>query len=126
MRGAGIVHAVDSPTVVLVATGSEVSVALESSRVLAQQNIHAQVVSLPSWDRLEQQPQAFQDSLFPVGVPVVSIEAASTFGWSRWATASVGINRFGASAPGSEALDKLGINVTNLVNTVNSVLARGK
>ena len=126
MRGAGIVHAVDSPTVVLVATGSEVSVALESSRVLVQQNIHAQVVSLPSWDRLEQQPQAFQDSLFPVGVPVVSIEAASTFGWSRWATASVGINRFGASAPGSEALDKLGINVTNLVNTVNSVLARGK
>ena len=126
MRGAGIVHAVDSPTVVLVATGSEVSVALESSRVLAQQNIHAQVVSLPSWDRLEQQPQAFQDSLFPVGVPVVSIEAASTFGWSRWATASVGIDRFGASAPGSEALDKLGINVTNLVNTVNSVLARGK
>ena len=83
-------------------------------------------MSLPSWDRLEQQPQAFQDSLFPVGVPVVSIEAASTFGWSRWATASVGINRFGASAPGSEALDKLGINVTNLVNTVNSVLARGK
>ena len=126
MRGAGIVHAVDSPTVVLVATGSEVSVALESSRVLAQQNIHAQVVSLPSWDRLEQQPQAFQDSLFPVGVPVVSIEAASTFGWSRWATASVGIDRFGASAPGSEALDKLGINVTNLVNTVNSVLSRGK
>lgn len=126
MRGAGIVHAVDSPTVVLVATGSEVSVALESSRVLAQQNIHAQVVSLPSWDRLEQQPQAFQDSLFPVGVPVVSIEAASTFGWSRWATASVGIDRFGASAPGSEALNKLGINVTNLVNTVNFVLARGK
>ena len=126
LRGAGIVHAVDAPAVVLVATGSEVSVALESSRVLAQQNIHAQVVSLPSWDRLEQQPQAFQDSLFPVGVPAVSIEAASTFGWSRWATASVGIDRFGASAPGSEALDKLGINVTNVVDTVNAVLARGK
>lgn len=126
IRGAGIVHAIDAPAIVLVATGSEVSVALEASRVLAQQNIHAQVVSLPSWDRLEQQPKAFQDSLFPVGVPVVSIEAASTFGWARWATASVGIDRFGASAPGSEALDKLGINVANLVNTVNSVLARGK
>lgn len=126
MRGAGIVHAIDAPAIVLVATGSEVSVALEASRVLAQQNIHAQVVSLPSWDRLEQQPKAFQDSLFPVGVPVVSIEAASTFGWARWATKSVGIDRFGASAPGSEALDKLGINVANLVNTVNSVLARGK
>ena len=126
VRGAGIVHAVDAPTVVLVATGSEVSVALEASRVLAQQNIHAQVVSFPSWDRLEQQPRAFQETVFPAGVPVVSIEAASTFGWARWATASVGIDRFGASAPGSEALDKLGINVTNLVNTVNSVLARGK
>lgn len=125
-RGAGIVHAVDSPAVILVATGSEVSVALEASRVLAQQNILAQVVSLPSWDRLEQQPQAFQDSVFPTGVPVVSIEAASTFGWARWATASVGIDRFGASAPGSETLDKLGINVTNLINTVNIVLARGE
>jgi len=125
-RGAGIVHAVDAPAVVLVATGSEVSVALEASRVLAQQNIHAQVVSFPSWDRLEQQPRAFQETVFPAGVPVVSIEAASTFGWARWATASVGIDRFGASAPGSEALDKLGINVTNLINTVNTVLARGK
>ena len=126
VRGAGIVHAVDAPTVVLVATGSEVSVALEASRVLAQQNIHAQVVSFPSWDRLEQQPRAFQETVFPAGVPVVSIEAASTFGWARWATASVGIDRFGASAPGSEALDKLGINVTNVVDRVNTMLARGK
>ena len=126
LRGAGIVHAVDAPAVVLVATGSEVSVALESSLVLAEQNIQAQVVSFPSWDRLEQQPQAFQETIFPAGVPVVSIEAASTFGWARWATASVGIDRFGASAPGSEALEKLGINATNVVDTVNTVLAQGK
>jgi len=120
------VHAVDAPAVVLVATGSEVSVALEASRVLAQQNIPAQVVSFPSWDRLEQQQRAFHETIFPAGIPVVSIEAASTFGWARWATASVGIDRFGASAPGSEALDKLGINVTHVVDTVNAVLARGK
>jgi len=126
LRGAGIVHAVDAPAVVLVATGSEVSVALEASRVLAQQNTPAQVVSFPSWDRLEQQQRAFHETIFPAGIPVVSIEAASTFGWARWATASVGIDRFGASAPGSEALDKLGINVTNVINTVNNVLARGK
>ncbi len=126
LRGAGIVHAVDAPAVVLVATGSEVSVALEASRVLAQQNIPAQVVSFPSWDRLEQQQRAFHDTIFPAGIPVVSIEAASTFGWARWATASVGIDRFGASAPGSEALDKLGINVANIVDTVTTVLAQGK
>ena len=124
-RGGAIVHDVASPAVVIVATGTEVSVALEASSALAQRNIQARVVSLPSWDRLEKQTPQFKESLFPVGVPVVSVEAASTFGWARWATASVGIDRFGASAPGSLVLDKLGINATHVVDVVSGVLDQG-
>ncbi len=126
VNGGAVVHKVESPAVVIVATGSEVSIALECSVVLAQDGISAQVVSLPSWDRLEKQSQEFKDSLFPLGVPVVSVEAASTFGWARWANRSVGIDRFGASAPGSEVLDKLGINVPNVIDVVRSVLKRNK
>ena len=53
--------------------------------------------------------------MLPAGVPVLSVEAATTFGWARWADDSIGIDRFGASAPGAEVLDQLGINVANVV-----------
>ncbi|HAN34277.1 MAG TPA: hypothetical protein DCQ52_02155 [Acidimicrobiaceae bacterium] len=73
------------------------------------------VVSMPSWDRFEAQSAAFRQSVLPAGVPVLSVEAATTFGWARWADDSIGIDRFGASAPGAEVLDQLGINVANVV-----------
>ena len=79
-------------------------------------------MSLPSWDRFEAQSDAFQQSVLPAGVPVLSVEAASTFGWARWADASIGIDRFGASAPGSVALDHLGINVEHIVNEARALV----
>lgn len=109
--------------VVLVATGSEVSVALAAAEQLAADGIAAQVVSLPSWDRLAAQPRAYRDELFPPGVPVVSVEAGTTFGWERFADATVGIDRFGASAPGAEVLDRLGINPTNVAAVAKRLLA---
>ena len=57
-------------------------------------------MSLPSWDRFVEQGRAFRDELLPPGVPVLSVEAASTFGWATYADESIGIDRFGASAPG--------------------------
>ena len=78
-------------------------------------------MSLPSWDRLARQDRAYRDELFPPGVPVLSVEAATTFGWERYADDSVGIDRFGVSAPGAEVLDKLGINVTNVVEKVRAL-----
>ena len=115
LTGAGVVRDADSPQVVLLATGSEVSLCVEAAAELADQGIAARVVSLPSWDRFEAQPVAFRDSVLPPGVPVLSVEAATTFGWARWATDSIGIDRFGASAPGAVALSNLGINVANVV-----------
>ena len=113
--GAGIVVAAASPQVILVGTGSEVAVCVDAAKALTDSGVAASVVSLPSWDRFEAQPAEFRDSIFPAGVPVLSVEAAVTFGWAKYADDSIGIDRFGASAPGGLVLDKLGINVDHVV-----------
>jgi transketolase len=117
-RGAGIVTEPDTAAqIVLLATGSEVGLCVEAARQLALQGVGARVVSMPSWDRFLAQDAAFQASILPPGVPVLSVEAATTFGWRVFADRCIGIDRFGASAPGSVALDRLGINVDNIVET---------
>ena len=113
--GAGIVRDADNPQVVLLATGSEVPLCVTAAAELATAGVAARVVSIPSWDRFEAQSAEFRSSVLPAGVPVLSVEAATTFGWARWADDSIGIDRFGASAPGAVVLDKLGINVANVV-----------
>ncbi len=113
--GAAVIHSTADHRVVLVATGSEVHLCLAAAEELAAQGIGANVVSMPSWDRFEQQPSSYRLSVFPEGVPVLSVEAATTFGWARYAHDWIGIDRFGASAPGGVVLDKLGINVNNIV-----------
>lgn len=119
--GASAIRAVPSPAAVVVATGSELGLAVAAADALEAEGIKVNVVSMPSWDIFERQSRAHRDSVFPAGVPVVSVEAGSTFGWSRYADASVGIDRFGASAPGNVVMDKLGMNVANVVNVVKSV-----
>ncbi len=115
-RGAGIVtDSGEAPRVVLVGTGSEVEVCVDAAAALNERGIAARAVSLPSWDRFAEQGRSFRDEILPPGVPVVSVEAATTFGWERYADAIIGIDRFGASAPGELVLDKLGINVEHVV-----------
>jgi transketolase len=113
--GAGVVVDADSPQVLLLATGSEVSLCVEAATQLASSGIAARVVSMPSWDRFLAQPVAFRADVLPPGVPVLSVEAATTFGWARFATDSIGIDRFGASAPGNVVLEELGINLDHVV-----------
>jgi transketolase len=125
-HGAGIVHAVDgAPEAVIVATGSEVHLAIAAAQELGQAGHKVQAVSLPSWDRFEAYRVAHPDlaeRILPKGVPTVSVEAGSTFGWERYADVCIGIDRFGASAPGAEVLDRLGISVSNVKNTVLGLL----
>ena len=122
-RGAGIVTDSDGePDVILVGTGSEVEVCVDAADRLRQQGHAVRVVSLPSWDRFAEQADDFQDSIMPIGVPALSVEAATTFGWERWSDDSIGIDRFGASAPGELVLDKLGINVDNVVERATALL----
>ncbi len=113
--GAAVVRQADHPHVVIVGTGSEVSLCVEASEELAAAGIQANVVSMPSWDRFAAQSAGYQDNVLPAGLPVLSVEAAVTFGWERYADESIGIDRFGASAPGNVVMEKLGINVANVV-----------
>ena len=77
---------------------------------------------MPSWELFEAQDAAYRASVLPAGVPTVSVEAGVTAGWSRYAQASVGIDRFGASAPGGVVLDELGINPGHVAETVRGLL----
>jgi transketolase len=121
--GAAVVHdANEPPRLVLIGTGSEVWVCLDAAARLEGDGIPTRVVSMPSWDRFEDQPAEYRRDVLPPGVPRLSVEAAVTFGWSAWADAFVGINRFGASAPGEVVLDKLGINVENVVAHAKALL----
>ena len=112
--------------VVLIATGSEVGLAVSASKELSTAGVSVRVVSMPSWELFESQSRAYQASVLPDGVPRVSIEAGRTSGWQRWTGirgASVGIDRFGASAPGGEVADKLGMNVGAVVAAVNGLIS---
>ncbi len=111
-----------TPDVILIGTGSEVSLCLDAAAVLTEQGQNVRVVSMPSWDLFCAQDDDYQLSILPDGVPRVSVEAGSTFGWSLWADASVGIDHFGASAPGGQLMELFGMNVDNVVEHANLVI----
>ena len=121
--GAGIVRGEGDADVVLVATGSEVALCVTASERLAAAGVSARVVSMPSWDRFEEQNTGFQRGIFPPNVPVLAVEAAATMGWHKYADDVIGIERFGASAPGALVLDRLGINVDHVVERAQALLA---
>jgi transketolase len=113
-KGAYVLVPGDGPTIV--ATGSEVWVAVE-----AAQKCGARVVSMPSWELFEQQDEGYRASVLPDRSQTVSVEAGVSLGWDRYAVRHVAIDRFGASAPGTEVLEKLGINVDAVVEAVGSL-----
>jgi transketolase len=121
-RGAYVLSAGTSPQAVLVASGSEVQLALAAQVQLAEEGMDVQVVSMPSWELFEEQDANYRDSVLPPQLPKVSIEAGRTQGWSRWVDRSVGVERFGASAPGNEVLTQLGITTEAAVAAVRALV----
>ena len=117
LAGAG-----DDARAAIVATGSEVAVALAARDELAGDGIAVRVVSMPSVDLFAAQDEAYRDTVLPPGMPSVSVEAATTFGWERWVDVAVGIDRFGASAPGPEVLERLGITPAATAAAVRGLL----
>jgi transketolase len=113
---------VEDPDLVLVATGSEVSVSVAAAELLAADGIHAQVVSLPSWDLFAAQSEEYQDAVLPPDIPTLAVEAGSSFGWDRWADDTVGIDHFGASAPGERVLAEFGFTPTNVADRARQLL----
>ncbi|MAB79165.1 MAG: transketolase [Planctomycetes bacterium] len=111
---------------VLIATGAEVHLALEAQKELASMGIGARVVSMPSWELFEEQGSDYHDSVLPPDIGArVSIEAGVTLGWQRWIGrdgVAVGLDRFGASAPGDLVLEQLGFTTERVVRTVQTLL----
>ena len=113
------------PALVLVGTGSEVAVCLAAREELVEGGRAVRGVSMPSWELFEAQPGGYQAQILPPDVPKLAVEAGTSFGWSRWVDDVVAIDRFGASAPGPVALDKLGINPGHVIERANALLAGG-
>jgi transketolase len=110
------------PDIVLVATGSEVWVCVDAASRLRDAGVAARVVSLPCWELFALQDEAYRASVLPSGVPTLSVEAATTFGWDRYATDSLGIDHFGASAPGEVVLEKFGFTPENVAARARALL----
>ena len=118
------------PEVILIASGSELSLAVEAHGRLVAEGIRSRVVSMPSWDIFEHQPQAYQDSVLPPDVTArVAVEQASTFGWERYVGRSgrvIGMKTFGASAPLKELQRKYGFEPERVTEVAKELLGRIK
>lgn len=114
-----------SPDIVLIATGSEVALALEAVDALSAKNIAARVVSMPSWELFDAQDEAYRASVLPASAPKLAIEAGSPLAWGRYVGldgAVIGLDHFGASAPGKLVFEKYGFTVDNVVAKVMALL----
>ena len=116
-----------APDIVLIGTGSEVQHCLGAAELLEAQGVQARVVSFPSWDLFAAEDAGYRDDVLPPGVPRLAVEAGASFGWERYADATVSIDRFGASAPGSVNMEKFGFTADNVALRARELLgARAK
>ena len=112
-----------APDIVLIGTGSEVQLCLGAARALEAEAVSARVVSFPSWDLFAAQEATYRNEVLPPGVLRLAVEAASSFGWERYADATVTIDRFGASAPGSVNMEKFGFTADHVARKARELLA---
>ena len=116
-KGAYILQEAEKPQLVLIGAGSEVWPCLEAAKLLAAEGIQARVVSFPSWKLFEEQSAEYKASVLPAGVPRLAVEAGSTQGWWKYVGLDgdvIGLDRFGASAPGPKVMAELGFSAANI------------
>jgi transketolase len=118
----------NSPDIIIIATGSEVHIALSAKEKLEQDGISARIVNMPSWELFEKTPQAYQDSVLPPQVtPRLAVEAGLKMGWERYVGIEgeiIGMTGFGASAPGGVVMEKFGFTADNIVQKAKALLER--
>ena len=131
-RGAYVLRDPDGggePDVILIGTGSEVSLCLDAADLLAGEGTAVRVVSMPSMERFAKQEEAYRDEVLPPAVTArVSVEAAATFGWDRWigeAGYAVGIDHFGASAPAADVFKGFNLTAEEVAGHARNVIGAG-
>ncbi|KAM0792595.1 Transketolase [Microbotryomycetes sp. NB124-2] len=122
LKGGYVLHEESGAKVTLVATGSEVALAVDAAKALSGKGVPARVVSLPCFELFDQQPQQYRLSVIPDGVPVVSVEAYTTFGWGKYAHEHIGVNTFGASAPAKDLSTHFGLTPEVVADKANKVV----
>ncbi|MFQ5426913.1 MAG: transketolase C-terminal domain-containing protein, partial [Gaiellales bacterium] len=117
----------EPPGILLIATGSEVSLALEAGRTLAADGVGARVVSMPSWELFEEQDEAYRHAVLPPDVKArLAIETGVTLGWERWVGDrgdTIGVDRYGASAPGQRVLEEYGFTIDNVLRRATALIS---
>ncbi len=119
-----------APELILIATGSEVALAIEAQGLLAERGASARVVSMPSWRRFEEQPASYRDQVIPPDIPArLAVEAGAALGWDRYVGpqgAVIGMERFGASAPYRDLMESFGFTAEDVAERAMEVLERMK
>ncbi len=117
-----------APDLVLIGTGSEVQLVVAAQAALAKEGVRARAVSMPSWELFEAEPADYRETVLPRAASRrLAVEAGATFGWERWvgsAGAVVGIDRYGASAPGDTVMKELGFTLDHVVARARALLGR--
>lgn len=126
-RGAYILSEAENekPKVVMVASGSEVSLVMEAQKILKEKGIAARVVSMPSWELFDAQPESYCHQVIPDHIPCISVEAGVTLGWSKYVGKdglSIGVDTFGASAPAKTVMEKYGFTPQNVAEQAMKLL----
>lgn len=122
LKGAYILSTQKNPQIVIVATGSEVCIAVEAAKKLSQKNIAAQVVSMPCSELFDEQSSEYKKEIFPIGVPVLSVEALCTFGWERYSHAQIGMRSFGSSGKAEDLYKHFKITPEHTAEKAESII----
>jgi transketolase len=126
-KGAYVLEDAPNPQVILIGTGSEVAPCVEAKKLLESEGIAARVVSMPSWEIFDEQSAEYKASVLPDGVPKLAVEAGSPLGWWKYVGQGgdiIGLDRFGASAPGPKVLAELGFSVQNVVARAKALVKK--
>jgi len=118
LKGGYIIQDTPNPSIILVATGSELHICTGAK----EKGLNARVVSLPCWEVFDDQPEEYRKAVFPDGIPVLSVEAAATTGWSKYAHASIGVDSFGASGTVPGLSKFFGFTVENVVERAHETI----
>ena len=124
-KGAYVISDCENPELIIIATGSEVELALDAKEILAKEGIKIRVVSMPSMELFRNQDKAYKDQVLPRNIKKVSLEMASTFGWAEWTGLdglNIGIDSFGASGKGEEVMEAFGFTKEKIASRIKDFL----